>query len=326
MNKYVYKLFNIILYIVFLFLAEHSHGENEPLSYSSIFVQEEVVYPYNFVVFGDTRKAHPVEKIVLKNVEYCKSLILKKIFEAKPLFVINTGDLVLNGSSLKDWIEFDKGNDIFKKNNIGYFPVLGNHEYKGNKTECLKNYFRFFPYLNKQKWYSFVYGNSCFIILDSNFDKLDVSEIEQQKQWLGKTLTRCENSAKILFVFIFLHHPPFTNSKIHRPNKFVQEHFVPVFDKFNKVKFIFCAHHHSYERFKVKGKNYVVTGGGGAPLMEELEPKNWRYYDEYGINKPRKTHFCVLTVWEDKIQFKTLHICPDRFIWQEGDFLEIYYR
>lgn len=290
--------------------------------FSSSVATQAVSYPYTFVVLGDSRKCHPLEKLKLKDVDQTRELIIKKMVELKPDFVINAGDFVLKGSAVEDWQEFDRFNSIFRERNIAYYPVLGNHEYKGNKNEALDNYFKRFPDINHQKWYTFRRGNSAFIILDSNFDELTKDEFNQQQQWLRDTLTKCELDPEISFVYSFMHHPPYTNSKIHKPDKIVQTNFIPLFEQSSKTKFVFCSHHHSYERFKVKGINYIVTGGGGAPLMKELEPEDGRYHDEYGSGKPRGTHFCLLSVGQDKVLFKTLHIDPDKLTWQEGDFCE----
>jgi 3',5'-cyclic AMP phosphodiesterase CpdA len=275
------------------------------------------------VVFGDTRKCHLLEKIKLTNVDQTREPIIRKIAEFNPAFVINTGDLVLKGSSQGDWSEFDTLNKVWQEKNIPYYPVLGNHEYKGDRHQALNNYFTRFPHINQQKWYTFTRGNIAFIVLDSNFDELGKSEFNQQRQWLEQSLTKYMADAVISSILVFFHHPPFTNSNQHKPDKQVQTHFIPLFEKSSKVKFVFAGHVHSYERFKIKGINYVVSGGGGAPTTRLREPEKWRYPDEYGIGKPRGTHFCILTVWSDKIQFKTLHINPDKLTWQEGDFAEI---
>ena len=44
----------------------------------------------------------------------------------------------------------------------------------------------------------------------------------------------------------------------------------PLFEQYG-VDVVFNGHRHNYERNKVNGVTYVVTGGGGAPLYPMLE-------------------------------------------------------
>jgi 3',5'-cyclic AMP phosphodiesterase CpdA len=276
---------------------------------------------FTFAVVGDSRKGNFFEGLQNKIVNHTRKLIVHKIVESHPAFVVNTGDLVKRGAGSKDWQEFEKFNQVFNEKRILYCPVLGNHEYRGNELKALADYFECFPALNNQLWYTLAYDNAGFIMLDSNFDKLSGKEITGQDNWLRETLAKYQDDSKISFVFVFFHQPPYTNAKHYKPDKEVQENFVPLLEQFSKVKFVFSGHVHSYERFKIHGINYVVTGGGGAPLVALLPPGKSRYKDEYDTTrtKPRGTHFCLVTVGKDSIELKTLNLDPDRLTWSQGD-------
>jgi len=284
---------------------------------------------FTFAVVGDTRKANPFERLRMTIVNNVRQVIIDKIAEQNPSLLFNTGDLVLKGSKESLWDDFDKMNQVFKDKKIPYYPVLGNHEYKGGK-KGEEDYFEHFPSLNNQHWYTITYSNSAFIMLDSNFDKLTKEENAKQIIWLEETLTKYQNDSAIAFIFVFFHHPPFTNSRYAKPDKDVQEKFVPVFERFSKIKYVFAGHVHSYERFIVNGINYIVTGGGGAPLVGLLPSNRSNYSDEYAPAKPRGkpagspalmrgTHFCLVTVGSDFIELKTEHIDPVKLNWSEGD-------
>jgi 3',5'-cyclic AMP phosphodiesterase CpdA len=201
--------------------------------------------------------------------------------------------------------------------------VLGNHEYAGSKRSALENYFAQFPNLRRQKWYSFNYGNSVFIILDSNFDELNKSEITTQLKWLERALAAGASDKSVEFEFVFMHHPPFTNSKQHAPDVELQKKVVSIIGRFKKVKFVFASHSHSYERFDIKGQNYIVTGGGGAPSMGLRSGDNIIYKDEYGDGNLRGIHFCVVAVSGSTIKFTTQHLNLETMAWQQGDTVEI---
>ena len=76
---------------------------------------------------------------------------------------------------------------------------------------------------------------------------------------------------------------------------------------------------------KISGLSFgfIVNTGGGAPLRERRDQDERPYQDKYEKEEPRGVHFCLLTVWPDKIEFKTLHLDPDKLTWQAGDFLEV---
>jgi acid phosphatase type 7 len=158
-------------------------------------------------------------------------------------------------------------------------------------------------------------------MLDSNFSKLSQEQMARQNQWLKETLSKYQDDGAISFVVVFLHHPPYTNSKTHKPDKLAQDNFVRLLEASSKVKFVFSGHVHSYERFRVNGINYIVTGGGGAPLETLLPAERSRYKDEYDTTgtKPRGTHFCLVTVGKDYIELKTLNLDPAKLTWSVGD-------
>src|SRR5204863_5243519 len=57
---------------------------------------------------------------------------------------------------------------------------------------------------------------------------------------------------------------PFTNSKVVKPNKLVQQKFLPPFYSTKKCILFLSGHSHNFEHFKVQGKNFLVIGGGGG--------------------------------------------------------------
>jgi 3',5'-cyclic AMP phosphodiesterase CpdA len=281
--------------------------------------------PFEFVVVGDTRRAHPREKLSrdLVSMDKYRPMVLKKIGDIRPDYVIHLGDMVLNGSSEDDWAETDEELSVIKESGIPFYTALGNHEYTGSKRSALEHYFAQSPNLRRQKWYSFNYKNSAFIILDSNFDELDKSEITKQLKWLERTLAAGTSSGSIKFIFVFMHHPPFTNSEQYEPSVILQKKVVNIISRFKKVKFVFASHGGSYERFNIKGQNYIVTGGGGAPSMGLRSGDGIIYKDEYGDGNLRGIHFCLVAVSDDGIKFTTRHLNLESMGWQTGDTVDV---
>ncbi|MBT7900047.1 MAG: hypothetical protein HN601_03775, partial [Candidatus Marinimicrobia bacterium] len=106
------------------------------------------INPFQFAVLGDTRSRHDVH-----------SKHVGRILKNKPLFVLNTGDMVGNGLDIHHWETFF---DVTKNlmQSIPYFPALGNHE------KDSPYYYDFFNLPNNERYYSFSVGDALFISLD----------------------------------------------------------------------------------------------------------------------------------------------------------------
>jgi len=167
--------------------------------HSEIFRKENVEYPFIFIVYGDSREV----------ATYEKELLVDQIIKENPAFVLHAGDLVLHDER-HQWNIFDLFDGRITDAGIPIYPVLGNHEYKLEKNTVfegekapLENYFDRFKFLENRRWYSFKYGNSSFLMLDSNVDYYSGSF---QYKWLMDKLG--EKSSD--FLFITFHHPPYT--------------------------------------------------------------------------------------------------------------------
>ena len=77
-----------------------------------------------------------------------------------------------------------------------------------------------------------------------------------------KELKRFEADEGIDHVIVSCHEPPFTNSRVVGSNNKAKAYFADPFVQFQKTRFFFSGHSHTYERFQIDGKFFVVSGGG----------------------------------------------------------------
>jgi predicted phosphodiesterase len=229
---------------------------------------------FTFAVLGDTRSGHDAH-----------SKIVQAIIKLNPDFVLNTGDLVANGGSKSEWDKFFEINrDLM--NNIPYYPVLGNHE--GNS----ENFFNYFALPDKERYYSFPWSVARFIALDSN---KPYEESEEQKTFLSNALVSIDSSK---FVFVFYHHPAYSSVNKRREERGKnRHHFLDIFQK-RKPDIVFNGHDHNYQRYLVNGVNYVIAGGGGAPLYEIENQDNGfvKGFSDYS--------YCILNVNKKNIKME----------------------
>ena len=280
---------------------------------SELFQKTDVEYPFTFVVYGDSREP----------AGYEKDVIIERIIKERPSFVVHTGDMVLYGEE-HQWKIFDIFEGKIIDRGISFYPVLGNHEYHTREKshppdpdKRLKHYFNRFKYIREKRWYSFEYGNSLFIILDTN---TDYSSESYQYKWLMKKL----KGESPIFLFIIFHHPPYTKADMYKVNRSKSERFLAgIFESYKeknlaKVDIVFSGHVHNYERYRYNGINYIVTGGGGAP-QHSIN----RNPDDFYTGEGTSYHYCKITVSRTKATFEMIKLDEDTGKWVIADVFTI---
>jgi len=228
--------------------------------------------PFRFVAYGDSRTNHAVHQSVVN-----------AILRANPRFVINTGDLVSDGTRMDHWDDFFKvTGDLMMR--VPYWPVLGNHE------KNAVHYYDHFALPGIERYYSFDYGTSHFVVLDSDELRLEKAEgqnvpqevrqayLEARRDYWRKQIQWLENDLDAHkdadFIFVAFHHPLYSSTGSEgrrREQKLIRDRFETLLKRY-KVTAVFQGHDHFYERNVVDGYHCIVTGGGGAPLYQFGEP------------------------------------------------------
>jgi hypothetical protein len=157
---------------------------------------------------------------------------------------------------------------VWREKKIPIFPALGNHDLHGEEKIALGNYFRRFPDLKNNRYYSVRAANALILVLDSALDETS----GPQGQWLTSKLDNIPGDVD--FVFIMLHHPPYTSSSDEK--KYGAGHSARSPEQLlaksleerqahTRARFVvFSGHVHNYERREHGGVTYFVSGGGAA--------------------------------------------------------------
>ncbi len=131
------------------------------------------------------------------------------------------------------------------------YPAMGNHE---RHTRKGAPYLEAFVLPEPERYYSFDWGDVHFVATDTTHR--DAAQLT----WLDADLTK----NKLPWVIVYGHHPMYTNS-LRGPQEGIRAAFAEIVQR-HRVDLVVTGHEHQYERFRISGVNYVVSGGGGGQL------------------------------------------------------------
>lgn len=256
--------------------------------------------PWAFGIIGDTQRNPDVTRKCAEG-----------IFALRPNMTIHLGDVVDDGFAKHQWVSelFEPSSRLF--GHVATFPVIGNHEKNAHW------YYDYFSLPAPEYYYTFMYGNAQFFMIDSN---KDLSKGSEQYAWLEYQL----KNSRATWKFAAHHHPCFSSDendygdrwKGKAPDGYSwgdrnAKELVELYEKYG-VDIAFAGHVHSYERtwpilgMSINQKNgvrYVVSGGGGGGLEQAGPQRSW-----FTIHVQRGHHYCFATVHDRTIQFKAYDI------------------
>jgi hypothetical protein len=294
----------IILISAFLFLflfffssrfnlyvhAEGNYLIDRAYEYRAVFVRDEapgagpgnrVTQPKNsdefsFAIMGDTQSFNSPGSVG----EYRKAVT--EIQKKNPDLVMTVGDLI---QSCKDNVACDAyrmWKDIDKPLLPITFEVMGNHDHKGGdfSDSQWQNYFNLptnGPPGYEKLTYSFDFGNSHFVVLDSEHPYHEVDATQQK--WLDDDLTKNTKPN----VFVFFHEPAFPMSyKIKQSldaRAPLRDSLWSILDRHN-VTAVFNGHEHIFSIRKIdssifpQAKNSIyqfIVGHTDAPVKPNIQ-------------------------------------------------------
>jgi len=289
---------------------------------STVNLQAHVKLPFRFVAYGDTRFHDPNDTVAANPTVRLE--LVKGIAAQDPAFVCFTGDIVYNGNDSDDWKVWDKETSVFREKSIAVYPALGNHDLHGKADVALGNYFARFPELKESRYYSVRAADTLILALDSSLDELT----GPQGQWLSEELDHVP--ADVRFVFLMLHHPPYTSSSdegkfggghsARHPEQALARQLEERQAHAPYRIIVFAGHVHNYERHEHGGVTYFVTGGGGAHAYPIERDANDPFQ-----SKEVNYHYLLVEVSGEavKITMNRLDLSTGKPVWTQPDSISI---
>ncbi|NRA12856.1 MAG: metallophosphoesterase [Crocinitomicaceae bacterium] len=223
--------------------------------------------PFSFLHYGDCGYNNGIQNTIASLMEADSAD-----------FGVVAGDVDQGVGDDYDDVFFGVYQNMLKKS--CHYTAIGNHDtYADNAATYLDNFY--LPSNNPQnseRYYSFGWGNAKFICLDSN---LPYTVGTDQYDWLVSEL-QCNHYQ---WLFLFFHHPPWTNAWsldyyipfspyfLYQGNEDMRTDLVPLFEEYN-VDFVLNGHSHCYQRGKLNGVKYIISGGAGASVLDDNTNSN----------------------------------------------------
>jgi len=236
--------------------------------YQLIFYEGDAVYPtevgsfatlepstrsFSFVVYGATRSFPDRHKRVADAIAASET----------PSVVFHAGGLVDTPTEERFDNFFWATADLARSR--PYVTVIGDSDSDGSL---------YYDYLalpvgggtEDEQWWSFDVGNVHFVGLDSTVAASDAAAMRAQTEWLEDDLARVVGK----LIVVFSYDAPYSASYADGKNEPLCSAWEPLF-RYYGVDVVFSASEACYEHVYRSGVHYVITGGGGAPLIAAPE-------------------------------------------------------
>jgi hypothetical protein len=234
---------------------------------------------------------------------------------ASPKFIVSCGDnFQTNGvRSVHDPLWTVNFEEVYKHPvfNVDWFPVLGNHDYKGSTQAIIdyskisrrwnmpSHYYTLIKRVNNTTTVRFIFIDTPALLSEYRNNPEEYPDVLRedpsvQLNWLKDVLSK--NLAN--FTFVFGHHPLYSASPKHGDTNELISMLKPIFDR-HHVDFYFCGHDHDFQHLKPTGSytDYFVTGTSG-----KIRPASIDENSLFSISKPGFTVVSIDST-QAKIQF-----------------------
>lgn len=192
---------------------------------------------------------------------------------------------------------------------LPWYPVLGNHEYRGN-TQAVLDYSRVSRrWMMPARYYTKTFDDNGvsirFVLIDTTplinryrengekYPDASAQDRDRELAWLDSVLT----SAKEQWVVVMGHHPIYAETgkdNIERAD--MQRYVLPILKR-HKVDVYACGHIHNFQHLRMKGDNTDYVVNSAAALSRKVNPIEGTVYCD------PSTGFSVISVSKQGLDF-----------------------
>ena len=259
---------------------------------------------------ADTQAPMWIEALFLKQRNNVKATqaIFRDILQRHPETLYWLGDVVVLGYKNSAWPLVDTFLTNCEEAGITVRAIMGNHDVMGRPKKGQRNFQRRFPD-HVPTGYAHVTDGVGVVLLNSNFSTLTLEQQQEQQTFYENTLNAYNNDPTIRAIIVTTHYAPYSNSRLVGSSKPVQQRFVEPYLASAKAKLFITGHAHAYEKFVVRGKTFLVIGGGGG-LKQPLHtpPK----YDDQALTYKPMFHYLTVRREDEALHVQSHCLTDDQ--------------
>ena len=204
---------------------------------------------------------------------------------------------------------------------LDWFPVLGNHEYRGN-TQAVLDYGKVSRrWMMPARYYTKVFGKKGMtlriVFLDTTplidryqedstvYPDACKQDMQAELDWLDTTL----KNAREDWVVVVGHHPIYAyTDKRESERTDMQKRVLPILRKYKNVAIYACGHIHNFQHIRMKGDDIDYVVNTSASLARPVQPAEGTVFcspaDGFSVISATKKQLNMYMVDKDG---KTIH-------------------
>jgi len=236
---------------------------------------------FHFVVLGDSQFHDPTGF----------NRMIDSVRLVYPAFAIQVGDMIEGYADLetieRQWQRFQR--QVAPLAPVPFLPVPGNHDLYNAQRHSDPSLEALYERVWGASYYDFDYGNSRFIVLNTDVPGAERSITGAQLGWLERELdgNRAEH------VFLFMHRPPATLTDAEALHALLTRY---------PVRYVFYGHLHHYHFRERDGIRYVMTNSTADSALAEEAVGSF-------------DHFLLVSVRDDAVSMAVIRqggiVAPD---------------
>lgn len=213
---------------------------------------------FQFASWGDNQGGDPFPDLI------------DAIVADAPHVLLGLGDHVGDGRIDWHWKDhlFDPGRKLFHE--VPLFAAFGNHGKNGILYYKLMGYENLAISPESESVYSWTYGNTFFLVVDTNGLFFDIGEVETEWSTWIKQQMASPAAQEATWHIAYAHEPGAVENSsqvecggtVYKP---VTGWLLPLLDEHGFHAYM-CGHAHLYERTMFGNLAHIVSGGGGGGL------------------------------------------------------------
>jgi len=288
--------------------------------YETPYLWSDTLQPRRLMIIGDLQPTTWFEEKLLRRSQNdsVRDRMIERVVNEDPDLLLLLGDQVGVGEREDEWVKFDSLMAPICRHDIPTYAIMGNHDYGLLGSSGIEHCALRFPRVAVLPSLVLLADSVALVVVDSNLETLPDRLREHQEKRYREILKRLDRSPSIRGVIVASHHPPYTNADLPI-NPAVRETFVPPFMEAKKTLLFLSGHIHSYERFEIDGKTFVVSGGGGGPRRKvDTSAARPHTTDQYRRGIWRYHHYVDLQIRPEGIRGEVHMLLGEEFRLGDG--------